>query len=153
MRCVKCGKLTSNPKFCSSSCAASYNNHLGPKRQKKRYTCQVCGIEVPSRRQFCDTCNPQSVDWTTRTIGTAQNIRSYQINSRIRTLARKIYFKSSKPKKCFNCGYSKHIEICHIRPINEFPADTPIAVVNALDNLVALCPNCHWEFDQGLLHF
>jgi predicted HNH restriction endonuclease len=23
--------------------------------------------------------------------------------------------------------------------------------VNALDNLVGLCPNCHWEFDHGLL--
>jgi hypothetical protein len=23
--------------------------------------------------------------------------------------------------------------------------------VNSLDNLVGLCPNCHWEFDHGLL--
>jgi hypothetical protein len=32
-----------------------------------------------------------------------------------------------------------------------FPLDTPISVVNSLDNLVGLCPNCHWEFDHGLL--
>jgi hypothetical protein len=25
--------------------------------------------------------------------------------------------------------------------------------VNSLDNLVGLCPNCHWEFDHGLLQF
>jgi predicted restriction endonuclease len=23
--------------------------------------------------------------------------------------------------------------------------------VNSLDNLLGLCPNCHWEFDHGLL--
>jgi hypothetical protein len=52
---------------------------------------------------------------------------------------------------CKNCGYDRHVEICHIRPINSFPEDTPVAVVNDLSNLVALCPNCHWEFDHGLL--
>jgi hypothetical protein len=23
-------------------------------------------------------------------------------------------------------------------------------VVNSLENLIALCPNCHWELDHGL---
>jgi hypothetical protein len=38
-----------------------------------------------------------------------------------------------------------------MRSLTSFPLDTPIAVVNDLDNLVGLCPNCHWEFDHGLL--
>jgi hypothetical protein len=37
--------------------------------------------------------------------------------------------------------------------LTSFPLETPISVVNALDNLVGLCRNCHWEFDNGLLQF
>lgn len=66
-------------------------------------------------------------------------------------MARQTYTKSNLPRVCRNCGYDKHVEICHIRAINTFPDDTPISVVNDLANLVALCPNCHWELDHGLL--
>jgi hypothetical protein len=55
------------------------------------------------------------------------------------------------PYRCSRCGYDKHIEVCNKRALTTFPLDTPISVVNALDNLVGLCPNCHWEFDHGLL--
>jgi 5-methylcytosine-specific restriction endonuclease McrA len=33
--CVQCGVTTTNPKFCSSSCAATCNNTLQPKRKAK----------------------------------------------------------------------------------------------------------------------
>jgi HNH endonuclease len=33
--CVQCGEITTNPKFCSSSCSATYNNTLQPKRKAK----------------------------------------------------------------------------------------------------------------------
>ena len=49
------------------------------------------------------------------------------------------------------CGYYKHIEICHIKPIRDFPLDTPILEVNDLSNLIGLCPTHHWEFDNGIL--
>lgn len=60
-----------------------------------------------------------------------------------RTVARNIGLNS-----CHKCGYNKHIEIAHIRAISDFPEDTPVSVVNSPDNLLALCPNCHWEFDN-----
>ncbi|MBI2976429.1 MAG: HNH endonuclease, partial [Chloroflexi bacterium] len=75
----------------------------------------------------------------------------YQANAWIRKLARRAYYNSGKPQSCFRCGYSLHLEVCHIRPIQDFSEDTPMSVVNSLDNLVALCPNCHWELDHGLL--
>ena len=40
---------------------------------------------------------------------------------------------------------------CHIRAISEFPADATVAEVNADENILVLCPNCHWEFDRGML--
>ena len=51
----------------------------------------------------------------------------------------------------FRSGYDKHYEVCHIKAVSDFSEDTPITVINHIDNLVALCPNHHWEFDNGLL--
>ncbi|MFD2718851.1 HNH endonuclease [Hymenobacter monticola] len=74
-----------------------------------------------------------------------------QYAAQIRSLARVAYRKSSRPKACAVCGYDTHYEVCHIKPINEFMPTDFVADVNRLNNLVALCPNHHWEFDHGLL--
>ena len=152
--CLNCGNITTNPKFCSKSCAASYNNKLFPKKKaKKQHKCIICGIAVTKDRKYCDEHNPQKVDWSKVTIADTLYSNSNPSNSyaRIRDNARCLYKKSDKPKACI-CGYDKHYEICHIKAIKDFDKDTPIVVVNSLDNLVALCPNCHWEFDKGLLN-
>jgi 5-methylcytosine-specific restriction endonuclease McrA len=73
-------------------------------------------------------------------------------DANVRRDARKTYL-AARPYRCVNCGYSKRIDVCHRRPLASFSQETPLAVVNALDNLVGLCPNCHWEFDHGLLQF
>jgi len=51
-------------------------------------------------------------------------------------------------KTCEKCGYAKHVEFCHIKPLKEFPPTATIREVNARTNILALCPNCHWEFDH-----
>jgi len=86
-----------------------------------------------------------------RTKGEVQRNAKYQVSAQLRELARRSYQQAQLPRVCSNCGYDKHVEICHIRALNSFPDDTPIATINDLSNLVALCPNCHWEFDHGLL--
>lgn len=48
MICLQCGRETNNPKFCSKSCAASYNNPLYPKRVKK--------IVSPDDLKICNVC-------------------------------------------------------------------------------------------------
>lgn len=53
--------------------------------------------------------------------------------------------------KCIICGYNKHIEIAHIKAVSEFSDDTPITEINNSNNLIPLCPNHHWEYDNGLL--
>jgi 5-methylcytosine-specific restriction endonuclease McrA len=70
--------------------------------------------------------------------------------TRLREDARKVYH-AAFPYRCRHCGYDKYIEVCHKRSLASFPDDTPISVVNSLDNLIGLCRNCHWEFDHGLL--
>ena len=49
---------------------------------------------------------------------------------------------------CANCGYDKHVELAHIKAVADFDDDTLLSVVNSPDNVLSLCPNCHWEFDN-----
>lgn len=146
-KCNHCQEETNNPKYCSKSCAAKENNKV-PKRKRKEYYCKNCNIPIKYRRTVCDDCNPLLVDWSRITLGETQGRRKYQQNSRIRNLARRQY---NGPKLCYCCGYDKHYEICHIKPISSFELTATIAEINDDSNLIALCPNCHWELDNGLL--
>lgn len=59
---------------------------------------------------------------------------------------------SLKPTlKCSNCGYDKHVEVCHIKSISSFNNESKISEINDISNLILLCPNCHWELDNGIL--
>ena len=92
-----------------------------------------------------------SYDWQTVSLQQLKTKALQQYAAQIRSLARTRYRKSGRPQACAVCGYNVHYEVCHIKPINEFlPADF-VADVNRLGNLVALCPNHHWEYDHGLL--
>lgn len=66
----------------------------------------------------------------------------------IRRHAVKTYELSDKKKACNICGYDKHYEIAHIQAVSDFSDDAKIEDINSIDNLIALCPNCHWEFDN-----
>lgn len=145
--CLQCQKETKNPKFCSRSCSTIFNNKIHPKR-KVEATCKICATPIPARKSYCIECNPNIKDWGNITYEEVIGIRKYQKNSRIRNLARVIYKKSDKPKCCSKCGYDKHYEVCHIKAIKSFNLNSKISEINNLDNLIALCPNCHWELDN-----
>lgn len=157
MKCELCAKETSNQKFCSRACSAKVSNWKSPKRKLVAHFCKKCGIELPrnswtDRKTLCDPCNPQIVDFNRLTYGEVYGKRKYQKNSRIRGWARQAYLSSSRPQKCFNCEYEKHFEVCHIKSISSFPDEALIAEINKIENLIALCRNCHWELDHDLLH-
>lgn len=40
----------------------------------------------------------------------------------------------------------------HKKPVSEFEGHVNIKTINNLDNLIALCLNHHWEFDNGILN-
>ena len=56
--CLFCNKETNNPKFCNSSCAASFNNKIYPKKVKNINIC-VCGIEIKSNKKLCNKCKQE----------------------------------------------------------------------------------------------
>ena len=155
MICKNCNQEVKKKrnKFCNRSCAVSFNN-----RQRiykfKWNNCEKCGKELErkshnDRRKLCDNCNDQIINWSKVLYKDVRGSRKYQKNSRIRELARKIFMRSNIPKKCKSCGYSKHIEVCHIKGISEHNDNTPISEINKLSNLIGLCRNCHWELDYG----
>jgi hypothetical protein len=149
--CPVCGRETRNPKFCSRACAAKLNNVLFPKRRLGG-RCAVCGNPVPLRNKYCaehKTNRPLDRSQPISAVYKTARHPMYR-RSRLREDARYQYL-SAFPYRCVHCGYDRHIDVCHMRSLASFPEDTPISVVNSLDNLIGLCPNCHWEFDHGLL--
>lgn len=68
--------------------------------------------------------------------------------STIQKQARLIYKSSDKPKQCICCGYDKHYEVAHIRAVSDFENNAFISEINDINNLIALCPNHHWEYDN-----
>lgn len=157
--CLECGSETYNPIFCSRTCAAKYNNAKNPKRKKRVWHCEKCG-QIKERPYYgAHTCNEckdrprelkhESIKSLRKMYETRKN-QHQNVYSYIREQSRKIYLRIN-PSICVACGYNKHVEVCHIKQVSEYPDDALISEINSLDNLVALCPNCHWEFDHGLL--
>ena len=152
--CYYCEKETKNPKFCSRSCSAMVGNRVAKRKRKKTF-CFLCGSLLPMNKmknKFCDTCFSLAQGRRQqRTIGEIQGRAKYQHSRQIRDGARDAMLKTSTPQKCRACAYDKHVEVCHIKAVSSFPSSATIAEVNALVNLVYLCPNCHYEFDHGRL--
>ena len=81
-----------------------------------------------------------------------ENRKNWQsARTSIQKLAREIYFENTVSPKCKICGYSLHVEVAHIRPVSDFPDTALIREIKSIENLIGLCPNHHWEYDNGIL--
>lgn len=118
-------------------------------RKKTQKPC-ACGRMIGKYSKHCRHCRPRNLadDLTLLQAKYDKHHRSSAwalVRWRARSLCEKL------PQVCYNCGYDKHVEVCHIKAIASYSPDTLVSTVNSVDNLVLLCPNCHWEFDNGLL--
>lgn len=170
--CLYCNKETKNPKFCSQSCSAIHNNKIYPKRRIKIRNCTICGNEFQiARRRTCETCKvagkmkpsfhlKAKVQYSTDfyknlTIGDYKNRDSNKnkhplwAHNNIRNFGRS-WNKDLQKSSCKKCGYSLHIELCHIKPLADFSDTATLGEVNHPTNIIPLCCNCHWEFDKKL---
>jgi hypothetical protein len=75
----------------------------------------------------------------------------FSFRSAVSRHARKVFASTGKPKICEHCGFIHGVSVCHIKDVKDFPGDATVKEINTPDNLIALCPNCHWLFDHGLL--
>lgn len=123
-------------KFCNRSCSASFNNKSKKKKikPKKEKIAKFTWISTKTKKEVFETHS----NW--------QSARTS-----IRRHAKFIFDKEVNHKSCKNCGYDKHIEICHIKSVSSFSDESLISEINNKNNLIGLCPNCHWEFDNNIL--
>lgn len=147
--CIQCGTETTNPKFCSRSCSTIHNNLKSPRRTKTKVCAdEECNELILSSRSYCVNHKYRGSKY--RTIGELRKGAGYQINAYARSIARAWAKKNIDISECAVCGYSNHVEVCHIEPLASFPDDTPL-VDTYTNNVIGLCPNHHWEFDHGML--
>lgn len=154
LKCTNCNKIINRkPRknqinhFCSRSCSITYNNRTRPKR-KPEGNCFDCGTPISTSRKRCKSCHESNKDITLAEALYDSKTRSNlygSVRGRARTIA-----KSLGWNKCIKCSYGKHVEIAHKKPISDFALDTKLSVINNPKNLMALCPNCHWEHDHLL---
>ena len=186
IKCLNCSKIiplngrrpsqVKKNKFCSSHCAAVFNNKKFPKRKPSKHSnptsfCKFCGdiiyLKKSSENSYynrtkCDKCLqlraimfngcylPKIENKTKKEL--FLSTKNYQsARSQILKHAFIKYNLSDRPKQCLICNYKKHFQVCHKKAVSNFSADTLIKEINDLNNLLPLCPTHHWEFDHGCL--
>ena len=147
--CLYCGKTiyvaetqkvseVRKKSFCDRKCSTIYNNKKRIRKEKP--------IQKKDKVQKFDYI----LDLTKNDLYNKHEIY-YKFRAVIRKHAHYVYWNTQNEKKCFVCGYSKFIEVCHIKSVSSFDNDAKVRDINNSNNLVGLCPNHHKEFDNGLI--
>ena len=107
MECLNCGQKTSNPKFCSRNCSASYNNIYFPKRKANLVVCPTCGKTFKKKsRIYCSVlCYSESL----------KEKHEHTKKEKIKACVNRV---------CINCGISfvassKNVNFCSRKCIGE----------------------------------
>ena len=151
--------------FCSRSCAASLNNKGRQRNKPVDRKCKKCNSDFTRHEghqsiSFCQECFPrwgdQSNWYKSLTLQEYQNRDSVKDkhpswrNANVRNFCRS-WNKDLREMPCKRCGYPHHVELCHIKAIASFPDNITLGEINSPDNILVLCRNCHWEFDNNML--
>lgn len=109
---------------------------------------------------MCLACYKAQVEKRTKGELFATRANWQSARSTIQTCARRKFLRAYPNPSCDawveqgrRCGYAKHVEVAHRRDVADFPASALIGEINAVSNLVGLCPTHHWEFDHNELEY
>ena len=160
--CKNCHIETANKKFCSRSCSASVNNEGVQRNFPKERFCVKCKSSFYNSKshisRFCELClnerKSKKVNEFTTLMELSERARNAGVHrswwyTEVRTTNRR--WNNHLIKECRKCKYSLHVELCHIKPISDFPQTATLGEINHESNIVGLCRNHHWEFDHGHL--
>jgi predicted restriction endonuclease len=116
-------------------------------------------LSSEGRRKYCEQCYqlyrfPEGIRFEEATKGDLFRRRCnwQSARSSIRNHASRVFAQSGLPLVCHICGYFHHVQIAHRRPVSDFPDSAIMKEINDIANLIALCPNHHWELDHGILN-
>lgn len=137
-------------KFCSRSCASSYNNQGVRRRYKEGVDydtprfCLNCNKPIPREKKYCSrNCQTEyeqkewEKKWFAGEVSGNHNSAWVQPSGRVRT-----YLFRKYNNKCSECGWGE---------VNPFTGNIPLEIHHkdgnshntTPDNVVLLCPNCH----------
>jgi predicted restriction endonuclease len=125
--------------FCNHSCSATFNNQQREVKEKIK----KIKLPKPKKEKF-----EFILSLTKKDLIDKHEIY-YKFRAVIRKHAHYVFNKHHEHQECKVCGYDTHVEVCHIKSVSSFSDDSLISEINSIDNLVGLCPNHHWEFDNG----
>lgn len=126
-------------KFCSRSCAASFNNKNRPRRKSGEVmNCHICGKEMNSRNErnnkFCSV--------KCASLNKKNNIyEAFQLGN-VTSKVAKMLLIEQHGFKCMECGWDKVNPITN-RCTVELEHVDGNSQNNHPTNLKLLCPNCH----------
>jgi hypothetical protein len=143
--CINCQQETPNPRFCSRSCSATFNNLAKPK--KGITSCRFCNIQIQKTKNnsgfYCSNkCQLQYQNkisigkWISRE-KPGHTGKTYQLSPIIRN-----YLKETRGSACESCGWDGHHpdDNASLTEIDHIDGD---ASNSFIENLRILCPNCH----------
>lgn len=133
--------------FKRSISIADFSRKLGYKNRIKYGSTTKIGYRLKRLNLDLDSIKNTS-DFVSKTKSSISSDYWIAARTRIGAKSRSTYMKSDKPKYCVICGYSKHFEVAHIKAVSDFDENTKIEEINDVNNLIALCPNHHWEYDN-----
>lgn len=154
-------KRTAN-NFCSRQCFSEFKL-LG--KPRKEYICLKCKNNFYKTydhklKTFCKDCSLSNYSDTktsyykSRTLDDIYNHHSVKDKhpswkSSFIRLMNRTWNANLLAMPCNHCGYDLHVELAHIKAISTFPSSATLEEVNHPNNIIPLCPNCHWLFDNG----
>jgi len=160
MKCAREGCTTEfahkpNKKYCSKRCCQVQvqRNH----RNRRAVSCKSCGIPTYHTTQTCRKCvgRARGHAYTEMTLRQYLNNYKHLKKGSSKYTSIRLMAKYNNPDliglPCQRCGYSLHTDFCHIKAIASFPLSAKLKTINHKNNLLKLCKNCHWEFDNGYL--
>lgn len=131
--CKNCEEETDNPRFCSNSCPATYNNSRRKRvRNTKNCKNENCNNEFFGQNSYCRECIDKRIHLDAR--------RVYNLEDAETDKTRKKILVKERGARCEECrrktwmGRDITLELHHID--GDSSNNNP-------DNLMIICPNCH----------
>lgn len=154
--CIQCDiqfhARQNRAKFCSRSCAATFNNSSNPKRRVAG-ACAACNTPISTRTKYCSvTCRFGQTDPARIRQHRTKWMQEFRYERKQRAV-------DAKGGKCEHCGYAKSLRALQFHHLDPSQKDFNLSrfdgkwerVEVELTKCILVCANCHAEIHDELV--